>query len=128
MARPASDLLTQRESQLMEVLWAQGPVTAEVVREALPDRPHDSTVRTLLRILKTKGYVRVRGRQPATYEAAIERAAVQSRAARSLLGRFFGGSIEALVMRMVDDEEITPAQLAQLRRSLAKRKRKGKRP
>lgn len=127
MARPASDLLTQRESQLMEVLWAQGPVTAEVVREALPDRPHDSTVRTLLRILKTKGYVRVRGRQPATYEAAIERAAVQSRAARSLLGRFFGGSIEALVMRMVDDEEITPAQLAQLRRSLAKRKRKGKR-
>jgi BlaI family transcriptional regulator, penicillinase repressor len=125
MARPSSKVLTDRETELMNVLWTRGPSTAETVREALQDRPHDSTVRTLLRILKKKGYVRVLGRQPATYEAAVARAAVQTKAARSLLARFFGGSVEALVMRLVEDEELTPEQLGQLRKSLSRRKRKG---
>jgi BlaI family penicillinase repressor len=111
MARPLSDLLTAREAQIMEILWVRGPATAEVVREALPDDPHDSTVRTLLRILKDKGYVRVRGRQPALYEAKVGRAQVQKKATQSLLARFFGGSAEALMHHLVDDDALTPAQL-----------------
>jgi predicted transcriptional regulator len=109
----------------MNVLWTNGPSTAEAVREALQDRPHDSTVRTLLRILRKKGYVRIRGQQPAVYEAAVGRADVQIKATRSLLTRFFGGSVEALVMRLVEDEELTVDQLAELRKSLSRRKRKG---
>jgi hypothetical protein len=54
MARPASKGLTERESQLMEILWENGPLTAESVRGNLPDQPHDSTVRNLLRILTNK--------------------------------------------------------------------------
>jgi predicted transcriptional regulator len=50
---------------------------------------------------------------------------MQTKAARSLLTRFFGGSIEALVLRLLEDEQITPHELAQLRKSLFKRKRKG---
>ncbi len=57
MPRPASELLTQRENQIMEVLWMHGAVTAEAVREALPGDPHDSSVRTMLRVLRNKGYV-----------------------------------------------------------------------
>ncbi len=111
----------------MNVLWSQGCSTAETVREALIDRPHDSTVRTMLRVLKEKGYVRIRGRQPATYEAKVDRAQVQTKAMRSLLSRFFGGSVEALVLNLVDDEELTLEQLDQLRKSLVRRKRaKGK--
>jgi predicted transcriptional regulator len=125
MARPSSELLTERETQLMEVLWTKGPSTAEAVREQLSDKPHDSTVRTLLRILKTKGYVRIRGRQPAIYEAAVPRTRVQTKAARSLLARFFGGSVEALVVRMVDDEELSDEELDHLRKLLAKHKRQG---
>lgn len=125
MARPNSTVLTEREAQLMDVLWTQGESTAEAVREALPDRPHDSTVRTLLRILKQKGYVRIVGQQPATYAAKVARNDVQKTAARSLIARFFGGSVEALVMRLVEDEELSVEQLAQLRKSLSKRKRKG---
>ena len=125
MARPSAKVLTDREAQLMNVLWTNGPSTAEVVREALKDRPHDSTVRTLLRILKKKGYVRILGQQPAVYEAAVVRTDVQLKATRSLLTRFFGGSVEALVMRLVEDEELTVEQLAQLRKSLSGRKRKG---
>jgi predicted transcriptional regulator len=125
MARPSAKVLTDREVQLMNVLWTNGPSTAEAVREALQDRPHDSTVRTLLRILRKKGYVRIRGQQPAVYEAAVGRADVQIKATRSLLTRFFGGSVEALVMRLVEDEELTVDQLAELRKSLSRRKRKG---
>jgi predicted transcriptional regulator len=126
MARPVSELLTDRESQLMEVLWTAGPSTAEAVRTALADRSHDSTVRTMLRVLKRKGYVRIRGRQPAVYEAAVPRAKVQGSAATNLLARFFGGSAEELVMRLVEDENLTPAELARLGKKLARRKRGGK--
>ena len=125
MARPSAKVLTDREVELMNVLWTKGPSTAEAVREALKDRPHDSTVRTLLRILKKKGYVRILGQQPAVYEAAVGRSDVQIKATRSLLTGFFGGSVEALVMRLVEDEELTVEQLAQLRKSLSGRKRKG---
>lgn len=120
MARPTSELLTERESQLMEILWSQGRVSAETVRLALTDEPHDSTVRTMLRVLKVKGYVRIRGRQPAMYEAAIPREMVQGRAAQSLLKRFFGGSAEALVMRLVEDEELSPELLERLRKQMNK--------
>ena len=51
MPRSRSNILTEREAQIMDVLWRLGPATAEQVREALPDRPHDSTVRTLLRVI-----------------------------------------------------------------------------
>jgi BlaI family penicillinase repressor len=123
MPRPSAKVLTDREAQLMNVLWTSGPSTAEAVREALKDRPHDSTVRTLLRILKKKGYVRISGRQPAVYEAVVPRTDVQMKATRSLLARFFGGSVEALVMRLMEDEELTVEQLAELRKSLSRRKR-----
>jgi len=128
MPRPISELLTDREAQLMEVLWSQGPATAEAVREALADEPHDSTVRTLLRILQRKGYVRIRGRQPAIYEARIQRAEVQAKAARSLLARFFGGSVESLVMSLVQDEQLSLEQLDELRKTWSRRKRKGDKP
>jgi predicted transcriptional regulator len=56
------------------------------------------------------------------YEAAIPREKVQGRAAQSLLKRFFGGSAEALVMRLVEDEELSPELLERLRKNLGKKK------
>lgn len=109
----------------MEVLWSRGAATAEAVREALVDQPHDSTVRTLLRVLKDKGYVRISGRQPAVYEPRVPREQAQSTAAKSLLARFFGGAAEDLVLRLLEDESLTPAQLDQLKRRLASRRRSG---
>jgi BlaI family transcriptional regulator, penicillinase repressor len=112
----------------MEVLWDKGASPAEAIREALPDEPHDSTVRTLLRILHKKGYVRIRGRQPAVYEPKIDRSTMQIKAARSLVARFFGGSIQSLVLRLLEDEQISPQELRELRKSFSKRERKGSKP
>jgi len=125
MARPPSDFLTEREAQIMEILWTQGEANAETVRQALPDEPHDSTVRTLLRVLRDKGYVRVIGRQPAKYQPRVSREQAQSKATRSLLARLFGGAAETLVLRLLEDEQLTPPQIEQLRKKLQFRKRKG---
>lgn len=125
MTRRASDSLTGREAQLMEVLWNLGSATAEQVREALPDRPHDSTVRTLLRVLESKGYVTHEGQGRAyTYRAAIDRSKAQRTALRSLMGRLFGGSAEALVLRLIEDEQLTPGQLDELRQAVPTRRTK----
>lgn len=115
MARPRSDTLTAREAQIMTVLWDQGALTADQIREALPGNLHDSTVRTLLRVLEDKGCVRHHARGRAyVYVAAVKRASMERKAVRSVLQRFFGGSPEALVMRLIEDEQLTPELLAQL--------------
>ena len=124
MVRYPTETLTVRESQLMDILWNRGPSTADAVRKELSERLHDSTVRTLLRILIRKGCVRTRDGQPVIYKALVERSHVQSKATRNLLARFFGGSVEDLVMRLVEDEQLSPDQLERIRKSLKKPRRK----
>jgi predicted transcriptional regulator len=117
MARGQSETLTVREAQIMDVIWEEGQATADQVREALPGQPHDSTVRTLLRVLESKGYLthEVCGKAY-VYRAAIGRQKAQKNALHSVLTRFFGGSAEDLVLRLIEDRQITPDQLEELRR------------
>jgi BlaI family transcriptional regulator, penicillinase repressor len=118
MARHASEVLTEREAQIMTVLWELGQASSETIREQLAGDPHDSTVRTLLRVLKNKGYVQVIAKsRPTIYRPAIAQSKVQQKAARGLLQRFFGGSAETLVLRLLEDEHLTPEQLEQLKKS-----------
>jgi BlaI family penicillinase repressor len=118
VSRPSSDALTEREAQLMEILWAHGMATAEQIRELLPDRPHDSTVRTLLRILESKGHVAREGPgRPLLYKAVVSRSKAQRTALRRLLGRLFGGSPEALALRLLEDRHLTPSQFEEIARN-----------
>lgn len=122
MARPGSETLTPREAQIMEVLWDSGSATADQIRSALPGEPHDSTIRTLLRVLEEKGYVRHTAKGKAyVYAPTIKRASAERKALRSIVQRFFGGSAEALVMRLIEDDQLTPDQLDQLRKQLESR-------
>ncbi len=128
MVRPQEEALTAREAQIMEVVWRLGEASAEQVREAMPEAPHDSTVRTLLRVLESKGYLEHETRGKAyVYRARVEREKAQRRAVGSLLSRLFGGSAEDLVLRLIEDEQLTPEQLTALRRR-AGGKRKGGTP
>jgi predicted transcriptional regulator len=99
----------------MACLWRSGPATADRIREQLDGCPHDSSVRTLLRVLEAKGYIRheVAGKAY-VYTAAVSRRAAQSRAARGLLDRLFRGSAADLVLRLLEDEEISPEELREL--------------
>lgn len=116
MARQASEALTDREAQIMDVVWRLGEATADQVREALAGAPHDSTVRTLLRVLETKGYLahEVRGKAY-VFRALVGRQKAQKLAILTVLTRFFAGSAEDLVLRLIEDEYLTPAQLEELR-------------
>jgi BlaI family penicillinase repressor len=101
----------------MAVLWERGEAAAEEIRQALADALHDSTVRTMLRVLEGKGYVRhVKRGKAFVYRAAMKQAKAQRQALVRLVKQFFGGSPEALVLRLLEDEQITPEQLAELRR------------
>ena len=126
MARPTSESLTPREFQVMNVLWDLEEATAEEVRTALPDDLHGSTVRTLLRVLEAKRYVkRSTSGKAHVYRAALGRARIEKKAVRSLLRRFFGGSAEALVLRLIEADELSAEELKRLRKEPAK-KRKNK--
>ncbi len=102
----------------MDAVWRLGEATADQVREALPDSPHDSTVRTLLRILGAKGCVVREARGKGfVYRAALERRHAQRQAVQGLLTRFFAGSAADLVQGLIEDERLTHDQLDALRRA-----------
>ncbi len=112
------------EQSVMDYIWTHGPSTAEACREALASsRPmKDSTIRTVLRRLEEKGYVRheVEGRT-FIYKAADRRQNVAARAVKNIIDRFCGGSAEELVLGMVDNEVLDQKQLERLARKIAER-------
>jgi BlaI family transcriptional regulator, penicillinase repressor len=112
--------LSALEAAVMQVLWARGRVTADDVRQALSRRQglKDSTVRTILRRLEDKGYAQhdVEGRTY-VYHPRVEPHSVASQQIRGIIDRFCRGSVENLLVGLVDDNLITPDKL----RELAKR-------
>lgn len=116
MPRRPSEPLTEREAQIMSVLWDQKEATADTIRAGLPDDPHDSTVRTLLRVLEKKGFVKHKAQGKAyVYTPRIPRENAERKAVTTMLERFFGGSAAALVQRLIDDQRLTPEELESLR-------------
>lgn len=118
MARPRSETLTKRETEVMNVLWDRQEAMAGQVRRALPDELHDSTVRSLLRVLEQKGYVEhsVKGKAY-VFRPTIDRVQNERSVIGSVLKKFFGGSAEALVLRLIEDDHLTSEQLDELRRA-----------
>jgi predicted transcriptional regulator len=114
--------LTDRESDLMQVLWERGPSTVAEVRDALDDELAYTTVLTILRTLEEKGYVahREEGRAH-RYTATVERQVAQKSALRALSQKLFKGSIELLLVHLVSDDKLTDEEVARIRRLLARR-------
>lgn len=124
--------LSPLENAVMRIVWDGQPVTAEDVREKM-DGSHGlkaSTVRTLLRRLEEKGYVthEVEGRTY-VYRAAVKQTNVAASAVRSIVDRFCAGSVENLLVGLVDDKQISPEGLKKLADQIAaaeKKQAKGK--
>lgn len=125
MARPRQEGLTPREMQIMQVVWEHGEVSVEIIQGELPDRLVDSTIRTLLQIMKKKGYVtfRKQGRVK-LYRPIIAQQDVRKSAVRQLVDRVFGGSTEMLLAQLVEDEQVDLEKLARLKERLERRKEK----
>jgi len=115
------------EREVMQLVWANAPVTAEAVRERLERRLKESTVRTVLRRLEDKGYVThtVDGRTY-VYQAAAPRGRVAAKAVQRVVDWFCNGSIEEVLVGMVDASMLDQRQLRLLADKVAKAKGGGK--
>ena len=128
MARKLTSGLTERESEIMDVLWELGAASSEQIRLRLPGKPHDSSVRTILRILIEKGFVKANAKErPIQYSALVKKDKAQKSAAKRLVQRLFGGSAEILVLRLLEDKQLTVEQLEEIKR-LAAQPRKRRKP
>jgi BlaI family penicillinase repressor len=109
------------EREVMQLVWADGSVTAELVRERLDRRLKESTVRTGL---EEKGYVThdVDGRTY-VYHPTEPRGRVAAKAVQGIVDWFCNGSIEEVLVGMVDSAMLDQRQLRKLADKIAEAKR-----
>jgi BlaI family penicillinase repressor len=109
----ATGMLTPLELQIMQVLWAAGPSPVSAVQEQLGSDLAYTTVQTMLNVLLRKKKVRrTQVGRAFTYEAAVTRDRATGAALKDLVSRMFGGSSEAMLMALINTQQITPEQLA----------------
>ena len=119
--------LGELELEVMQLVWAHAPITAEMVRERLDRLLKESTVRPVLRRLEEKGFVShsIEGRTY-VFRAVDDRRNVAAKAVRRVADWFCNGSIEEVLMGIVDARMLDKEQLDLLARKIEEAKRKGR--
>lgn len=119
--------LTDREADIMQVLWEHGPSLVTDVRLRLSDKLAYTTVLTVLRTLQAKGYVSYeeegRGHR---YFASVKQQAARKNALQHLTDKLFKGSTELLFSHLVSDQKLSPEQISRMRKLLSERPHKEK--
>src|SRR5712664_534954 len=111
--------LTNAEHRIMEVIWARGSATVAEVVEALQGKDAYTTILTLMRILKAKGYLSTRKEGRAhVFTPRVDRDTVARKAVRQLLTKFFSGSPSELVLSFLREEELTSEELEEIKRKI----------
>lgn len=111
---------TDREADVMQILWDHGPSVVSEVRAQLHDELAYTTVLTVLRTLETKGYVgheeEGRGHR---YHAIIAQQEARKSALQHLTSKLFKGSAELLFAHLVSDRKLGADEIARMRKLLA---------
>jgi predicted transcriptional regulator len=95
--------LSRRERQIMEIVYAQGRVTAAEIQRKMSDPPSNSTVRTLLRVLVEKGYLSHESDGPRyVYSPCIPAEKAKRSALEQLLRTFFNNSAVSAMAALLD--------------------------
>lgn len=114
--------LTDREADLMHVLWEHGPCIVAEVREHLKDDLAYTTVLSILRTLEAKGYVRHeeegRGHR---YITKVQQHAARKSALKHLTDKFFKGSAELLFTHLVSEQKLPAEQIKRMHALLAEK-------
>jgi BlaI family transcriptional regulator, penicillinase repressor len=110
---------SDRELDVMSVLWREGSGTVAEVREALPDEVGYTTVLKILQILEEKGHVRHEKEGRAhRYHPTVDPAEAGGSALKRVVNKIFHGSAELTLARLISDRDISPAELERMRRLL----------
>lgn len=127
MPRPRAKELTQRELEIMHVFWKQGELTAASVREQLAEGGRDlayTTVATLIRILTDKGFLKqTNSERPFVYQPLRSFEDVSGSLLGDLVDRVFGGSRRQLLVRLMEEHELTAKERAVLENVLKEQRR-----
>jgi BlaI family transcriptional regulator, penicillinase repressor len=112
------------ERQALLLIWRFGNATAEIVRANLARPLKESTVRTVLRRLEQKGYItHTVVKRTYVYRAAAPRQQVTARAVKRIVDWFCNGSVEELLVCMVDTAVLDRKQLIELAGKITKQKK-----
>ena len=114
--------VTNRELDVMAVLWDRGSATVSEVRQRLAEQLAYTTILTVLRALEAKGYVRheVEGKAY-RYHPLIQPEQVGDRSLGRLLDKVYRGSRELLVTRLLSDKTVSEDELRRIRQMLDER-------
>jgi predicted transcriptional regulator len=119
MPRAKTNTLTNAEHRIMEVIWARGSATVAEVVEALNGKDAYTTILTLMRILKAKGYLSSRKEGRAhVFTPRVDRNTMARKAVHQLLSKFFSGSPGELVLSFLREEDLTPDELDALKEQI----------
>lgn len=117
MGRQRTKSLTEKEAEIMERLWAKGPLTVRQLLEGYPDpKPHFNTVATVVRILIQKGYVAHVGEYNGayTYGAIADASKFAERSLAQIVKSYFNNSYRSAVSALVKDEKISLDELREI--------------
>lgn len=108
--------LTEKEEQIMRMLWSRGPMFVREMLELYPDpKPHFNTVSTFVRLMEQKGFV---GHEAFgnshRYFPLIKEGEYSRSALRNVIARYFNNSMKRVVSALVDDDQLTADQLRDL--------------
>ena len=120
--------LTPTELRVMKALWEVGPASVAEVRAELATRGHEvayTTVMTLLGRLAAKQAVQVdKSREPFVYKPAYRRENVLRERLREFVREVFDGNADSLVLRLVEDESLSRADLQKIEKMIADAEKK----
>ncbi len=108
--------LGELEREVLDLVWKDGQITADTVRELLERPLKESTVRTVLLRLEKKGYIahEVQGRT-FVYHPIQSRETVAARAVKQIAEWFCSGSMKELMVGIVDAKALNRKELEELR-------------
>ena len=117
---------TDRELDIMNVLWEADGATVAEVQTALHDDLAYTTVLTILRTLEEKGHVgHTEEGRAYRYHALVDRDQAGASAVRRMLRKVFGGSPELLLTHLVAERDLTAEQIEAMQKLLAEKLEEG---
>jgi BlaI family transcriptional regulator, penicillinase repressor len=122
MPRKPAKTYTDKELEIMRVIWEAGEATAKQIQERLPDNRHYNSVLTIIRVLERKGHLthRVAGKTH-VYRARQSPEKARNRVLSHLIKQVFGGSPASLVLNLVETGDLTEHDMQEIRRKLTLR-------
>jgi BlaI family transcriptional regulator, penicillinase repressor len=128
MPRRVSEFPAESELEVLTILWREGPCTVRRVHECLQGDGRATSLTTTLKtmqIMVEKGFLTSDGERPRVYAAAEPAARTQVGLLRRLAAKAFDGSVGNLLVRAVEDGDLSKEELREIQRLIERAAKKG---